>query len=113
MQQVLDGRAEAMVFDEVQLKALLLGRDAAEVARLMMLDDSMAAEPYALVFKRNDPGFKSLVDATLVDLMQRGELARIYERWFVAPIPPSGRSLELPMSELLKQLIETPNDRGV
>ena len=113
LQQVLDGRAEAMVFDEVQLKALLLGRDAAEVARLMMLDDSMAAEPYALVFKRNDPGFKSLVDATLVDLMQRGELARIYERWFVAPIPPSGRSLELPMSELLKQLIETPNDRGV
>ena len=59
------------------------------------------------MFKRNDPGFKSLVDATLVDLMQRGELARIYERWFVAPIPPSGRSLELPMSELLKQRMGT------
>ena len=78
-----------------------------------MLQDGFAAEPYALVFKRNDPGFKALVDAMLVGLMQRGELSRIYERWFLAPIPPSGQVLDLPMSDLLRQLIETPNDRGV
>ena len=113
LQQVLDGRADALVLDDVQLKALLLGRDAAEANRLEMLQDGFAAEPYALVFKRNDPGFKALVDAALVGLMQRGELSRIYERWFLAPIPPSGQVLDLPMSDLLRQLIETPNDRGV
>ncbi len=65
------------------------------------------------MMRRNDPGFKSLVDSTLVDLMRSGEINRLYERWFLSPIPPSGKSLDLPMSDLLKQLVQTPNDRGI
>ena len=33
--------------------------------------------------------------------------------WFMAPIPPLGKSLNLPMSDILQQLIQTPNDRGI
>ena len=65
------------------------------------------------MLRRNDPEFKKLVDETLVGLMQSGEFQRIYDKWFVSPIPPKGKSLDLPMSDLLKQLIQTPNDRGI
>ena len=110
---VLNGQADAMVLDDVLLKGLLLNRDEADAYKVVLLEENFAAEPYALMMRRNDPGFKSLVDTTLVDLMRSGEINRLYERWFLSPIPPSGKSLDLPMSDLLKQLVQTPNDRGI
>ena len=113
LHQLLDGQADVMVLDDVLLKGLLLGRSERDAYAVVMLEDNFAAEPYGLMLRRNDPGFKRLVDDTLVGLMRSGEFARIYDKWFVNPIPPSGKRLDLPMSDLLKQLIETPNDRGI
>ena len=113
VQQVLGGQADALVLDDVQLRALLLQRSPDEAAQFKLLDEVIAVEPYALMLRRNDAEFKALVDATLIGLMRRGDFARIYSQWFVDPIPPTGRSLGLPMGDLLRQLIETPNDRGV
>ncbi|MBV5337176.1 MAG: transporter substrate-binding domain-containing protein [Deltaproteobacteria bacterium] len=62
---------------------------------------------------RNDPEFKKLIDETLIGLMNTGEFARIYDKWFMSPIPPKGKSLNLPMSNLLKQLTVTPSDKGI
>jgi glutamate/aspartate transport system substrate-binding protein len=45
--------------------------------------------------------------------MQSGEFARLYGKWFTSPIPPGGASLDMPMSAALKQLILTPNDKGL
>ena len=73
----------------------------------------LAIQPLSLMMRKDDPEFKKLVDETLVGLMQNGEFARIYDKWFMAPIPPLGKSLNLPMSEILQQLIQTPNDRGI
>lgn len=112
-QQLISGQADVMVLDDVLLKGLLLNRSEAEAYKVVLLEENFAAEPYALMLRRNDPEFKKLVDETLIGLMRSGEFARIYDKWFVAPIPPSGKSINLPMSDLLKQLIETPNDRGV
>ena len=110
---VMRGQADVMVLDDVLLKGLLLNQSEADAYKVIMLDESFAAEPYALMFRRNDPEFKSLVDGALVGLMRSGELSRIYERWFLSPIPPFGKGLDMPMGDLLKQLIQTPNDRGI
>jgi glutamate/aspartate transport system substrate-binding protein len=40
-------------------------------------------------------------------------LLRIYAKWFTSPIPPKGGNLNMPMGDLLKQLILTPNDQGI
>jgi glutamate/aspartate transport system substrate-binding protein len=45
-------------------------------------------------------------------MMQSGELERLYNKWFMSPIPPKGINLNLPMSDLLKELIRNPNDEG-
>ena len=113
LRQVLDGRADAMVLDDVLLRVLLMNLPEAEAAGLVVLEDVFSVEPYGLMFRRNDLEFKKLVDDTLIELMQSGEYARLYGQWFVAPIPPANRSLDLPMSGILKQLIANPNDRGV
>ena len=113
LRQLLNGSAHVMVLDDVLLQGLLMNAEEADAYKLVVLDESYAIEPYGLMFRRNDPEFKKLVDETLVGLMQSGEFARIYDKWFMAPIPPLGKSLNLPMSDILQQLIQTPNDRGI
>ena len=113
LRQVLRGDADVMVLDDVLLQSLLLNVPEADRFKLLVLEESYANEPYGLMLRRNDPAFKKLVDDTLIALMKSGELARIYERWFTSPIPPAGGNLNLPMGDLLKQLIVTPNDRGI
>jgi len=113
LRQVLNGQADVMVLDDVLLQGLLMNTPEADAFKVVVLEENLAVEPYGIMFRRNDPEFKKLVDDTLVGLMQSGEFARIYDKWFVAPIPPMGKSLNLPMSDLLKQLMVTPNDRGI
>jgi glutamate/aspartate transport system substrate-binding protein len=62
---------------------------------------------------KDDAALKKLVDETLLGLMQSGELAKIYDKWFVSPIPPANVGLDLPMSALLKAAIQAPNDKPV
>ncbi len=113
LRQLLDGRADVMVLDDVLLQGLLMNADEGDAYKLVVLDENYAVEPYGIMFRRNDAEFKKLVDETVVGLMQSGEFSRIYDKWFMAPIPPLGKSLNLPMSDILQQLIQTPNDRGI
>jgi glutamate/aspartate transport system substrate-binding protein len=112
LRQVLDGRARVMVLDEVRLHALLMNAPDVDAGQLVILADDIAVEPYAIMFRRNDGEFKTLVDNTLTGLMKSGEFDRVYARWFTQPIPPKNKSLVLPMNDLLRQLILTPNDKG-
>ena len=94
--------------------AIVLGQRAnAKVpgAFVLLPAEMNLVEPYGLVIRRDDPEFKALVDATLAQLMSSGTIREIYERWFNQPIPPNGRSLDLPLSELNKAVFANPNDQ--
>ena len=54
---------------------------------------------------------KKAVDDALIAMMQSGEVAKIYDKWFVQPIPPKNMALDLPMSDALKALLKAPNDK--
>jgi len=110
---LLRGNADVLVLDDALLAGLLSNLPPAERGRLVVLADSYGFEPYGLAFRRQDPEFKKLVDDTLIGLMQSGEFARLYGKWFTSPIPPGGANLDMPMSAALKQLILTPNDKGL
>ncbi len=103
------GEAAAYVGDD----AILAGMRAASKDRdqFVFLDASLSVEPYGIMLPRDDPQFKQLVDDTLVALMRSGELERIYNKWFLGPIPPLGTALDMPMSARLKEMIANPNDR--
>lgn len=103
------GEADAYVGDD----AIIAGERAKSSMndQLVFLDEVLATEPYGIMLPRDDPQFKKLVDDVIVGLMQSGEFARIYDKWFMNPIPPQGINLQMPMSDKLKAAIANPNDR--
>lgn len=103
------GRADAFVLDDNLLAGIIA--NAKNPTAYRIVGEALGAEPIALLFRKDDPAFKTAVDDALRKLMKSGELEKIYTKWFVAPIPPRNTSLNLPMSPALKQLIAEPNDK--
>lgn len=101
-------RAVAFVMDD----NLLAGRiaSAKSPADYAVVGEVLSIEPIAIMFRRDDPEFKKLVDETVIGLMKSGELEKLYARWFMSPIPPKNVNLNFPMSEALKKLIKAPSD---
>jgi glutamate/aspartate transport system substrate-binding protein len=102
------GRAAAWYEDEV----LLAGArsTAPDPAALIFLPAAAQTDDeYGLMLRRDDPEFKALVDGTLRAEMASGAFKRLYEKWFLNPIPPKGLNLDLPMSEALRVRIKEPS----
>jgi glutamate/aspartate transport system substrate-binding protein len=77
------------------------------------MEEALSTEPYGIALRREDPQFKKLVDDVLTGLMKSGEIEKIYDKWFMQPVPPSGNSMDLPLSPMLKEMFANPNDAGV
>ena len=103
------GRADAFVLDDNLLAGVIA--NSANPKGYKIVGEVLGSEPIALLFRKDDPAFKKAVDDSLIKLMKSGELAKIYDKWFVQPIPPKNMSLNLPMSDTLKKLIQEPNDK--
>lgn len=103
------GRAVAFAMDDILLYGQLL--NAKRPAQWEVVGAPLQVEPYACMLRREDPAFKQLVDEVLVGLMRSGEFERIYDKWFLSPIPPRGRSLGLPMSPQLRENLRAHSDR--
>jgi glutamate/aspartate transport system substrate-binding protein len=103
------GAADAYVAED----AVLVAQRAASPGDFVLLDAALATEPFGIMLPKDDAVWKKLVDETIAGLMQSGELARIYDKWFLSPIPPAGINLNLPMSDLLKAAIREPGDTPV
>ena len=103
------GRADAFVLDDNLLAGIIAGNR--NPAGYHIVGESLGAEPIALVLRKDDPAFKTAVDDALRKLMKSGDVEKIYNKWFMSPIPPSNTSLNLPMSNTLKKLLREPNDK--
>ena len=103
------GRAEAFVLDDNLLAGVIANSKNPKGYKIV--GEVLGAEPIALLFRRDDPAMKKAVDDALIAMMQSGEVAKIYEKWFVQPIPPKNMALDLPMSDALKELLKNPNDK--
>ncbi len=68
-------------------------------------------EPIAIMIRKDDPAFKQSVDNTLRGMMKSGEMARLYEKWFMRPIPPTNTTVNLPASEATKSAWTNPTDK--
>ena len=104
-------RVAAFSEDDILLAGLAANSPTPNGFRLVSID-GMLADPYALMMRRDDPQFKAAVDAALREVFAAGELQRIYDKWFVKPIPPRNVVLNFPMSDQLKRAIAKPTDSG-
>ena len=103
------GRADAFVMDG----SILAGNiaNAKNPADFKIVGEVLSVEPIAIMMRKDDPAFKKLADDTLVGLMKSGEIQKIYDKWFMQPIPPKGAKVGLPVSESLKEAWAHPNDK--
>lgn len=105
------GRTEAFVMDDILLASLVANN--ATPSNWRIIDDALRTEPYGLIVRKDDPQFKALVDKTLTALVKSGEFKRLYDKWFMSPIPPKNVNLNFPVTKPLQQALDNPNDRGV
>ncbi|AGW94135.1 amino acid ABC transporter substrate-binding protein [Cupriavidus sp. DF5525] len=105
------GRANAMILEDVQLAGLIA--TSASPNEYKILDERLRDEPYGLMFRKDDPAFKELVNDTIGAVMKSGEINELYAKWFSRPVPPSGVNLNFPMSKALKDTYSSPNNRGI
>lgn len=105
-------RAVAYVLDDVQLAGFIA--TAPNPADYKILSgESLRQEPYGIMYRKDDPQFKDIVDRTVTDLMKSGTIHQFYTKWFMKPIPPTNASLNFPMTDAVKQIYQNPNNNGV
>lgn len=103
------GRADAFVMDG-QILAGNIAK-AKNPADFRIAGEVLNVEPIAIMFRKDDPAFKKAVDDSIVGMIKSGELARLYDKWFMQPIPPANTALRLPASDATKAAWAEPNDR--
>jgi glutamate/aspartate transport system substrate-binding protein len=103
------GRADAFVMDG-QILAGNIAK-AKNPADFRIVGEVLSVEPIAIMLRRDDPKFKTAVDDGIKALMKSGDIARLYDKWFMQPIPPSNTRVGLAVSEATKAAWANPNDK--
>ena len=106
---VESGRADAFVMDG-SLLAGLIARSK-NPAEFKIVGEVLSVEPIAIMMRKDDEGLRKVVNATIAGLVKSGEIDKLYTKWFMMPTPPTGATVGLPMSEMLKSVLKAPNDK--
>ncbi len=103
------GRAVAWLEDDI----LVAGEKAnsRNPAAFALVPSGLDIIYYGLMFRKNDPTFKALVDGVLSGMMKSGEFDTMYRKWFESPIPPKNMNLNFPMTDKLKARVKSPSDK--
>jgi glutamate/aspartate transport system substrate-binding protein len=107
---VESGRAVAFAMDDILLYGL--AANSKHPQDYAITAEALSVEPYGIMLRRDDPAFQKLADDTLTRLYRSGEIHRLYEKWFLQPIPPRGVNLNVPMSEQLRKVVANPTRSG-
>ncbi|PKO38052.1 MAG: amino acid ABC transporter substrate-binding protein [Betaproteobacteria bacterium HGW-Betaproteobacteria-6] len=98
------GRAVAFMMDD----ALLYGEmaKARKPGDWIVTGTAQSKEAYGCMVRKDDPGFKKVVDAALTKALTSGDAEKIYR------IPPKGLNLNMPLSDEMKAAFKAPNDKA-
>ena len=80
------GRADAFVMDG-QILAGNIAKSKTP-ADYKIVGEVLSVEPIAIMIRKDDPAFKKAVDDSIKRHDQDGEMAKLYDKWFMQPIPP-------------------------
>jgi glutamate/aspartate transport system substrate-binding protein len=104
------GRAAAEANDDILLASQMA--NSKNPGDYMITKDALSVEPYGIMMRKDDPAFKKAVDDAIVRLYKSEDYNRIYNKWFLSPIPPKGINMNFPMSPQLRAVLAKPTDSG-
>ena len=108
---VESGRAQAFVLDDILLAGQIA--NARSPKDYAIVGESLRTENQSLMFRKDDPDFKAVVDRVVIGMMKSGEMEKLYNRWFMAPIPPRGININYPLNAETREAFANPSSRGI
>ncbi|SFU63795.1 glutamate/aspartate ABC transporter substrate-binding protein [Xenorhabdus koppenhoeferi] len=105
------GRAVAFMMDD----ALLAGEraKAKKPDQWIIVGKPQSEEAYGCMLRKNDPQFKKLIDDVIAKAQTSGEAEKMFNRWFKEPIPPKNLNMNFSISDEMKALFKSPNDKAL
>jgi glutamate/aspartate transport system substrate-binding protein len=103
------GRADAFVMDG-QILAGNISKSK-NPAGFKIVGEVLSVEPIACMMRKDDPAFLKAVDDSIKRQIADGSLAKLYDKWFMQPIPPTNTKVGLPLSDATKAAWASPNNR--
>ncbi|MCE0801915.1 transporter substrate-binding domain-containing protein [Buttiauxella sp. S04-F03] len=68
-------------------------------------DNLIAAQPFALALPRQSITLQKAVNNAMMEMFFTNEFDKIYNKWFLSPVPPDNILINMPMPARLKQEI--------
>ncbi|MBC7464876.1 MAG: amino acid ABC transporter substrate-binding protein [Bdellovibrio sp.] len=103
------GRADAFIMDGTILAGNIAR--AKNPADFKIVGDVLSVEPIAIMLPKDDAEFKKAVDEPIKAMMKSGEIAKLWDKWFLKPIPPTNTKVNMPANENTKAAWATPNEK--
>ena len=103
------GRADAFVMDgSILAKNIATSKNPKD---FKIVGEVLSVEPIGIMMRKDDPAFKKAVDTSIIGMIKSGEMAKLWDKWFLQPIPPAGVTIGLPLNEATKAAWANPNDK--
>ena len=103
------GRADAFVMDGSILAANIAKSKSPK--DFAIVGEVLSVEPIACMLPKGDAKLKKAIDDSIVRQIKDGSLTKLYDKWFMQPIPPNNVTLNMPASESTKAAWASPNDK--
>lgn len=104
-----DAKADVFVNEEVILAGLRGSTESSQQWKIV--GDGIGIEAQTITLAKDDPALKAIIDKEIAKMMSDGELRKLYEKWFMQPLPTTGLNYALPMSFLLRDSLRFPSDK--
>jgi len=103
------GRADAFVMDG----SILAGNiaNAKTPGDFRIVGEVLSVEPIAIMIRKDDAGIKKLGNDVIAGMVKSGDMAKLWDKWFLQPIPPKNVRVGLALSESTKAAWASPNDK--
>ena len=103
------GRADAFVMDG----SILAGNiaNSKNPKDYKIVGEVLSTEPIAIMVRKDDPEFKAAVDAAITKIVANGNMPKLWNKWFLGPIPPKNIVVGLALSPATKNAWANLNDK--
>jgi glutamate/aspartate transport system substrate-binding protein len=103
------GRADAFVMDG----SILAGNIAMSKtpADFRIVGEVLSVEPIAIMIRKDDAGMAKIGNDAIAAMAKNGDLAKLWDKWFMQAIPPKNVRVGLALSESTKQAWANPNNK--
>jgi glutamate/aspartate transport system substrate-binding protein len=103
------GRADAFVMDgQILAGNIALAKNPAD---FKIVGEVLNIEPIAIMVRKDDAGIKKLGNDVIAGMVKSGDMAKLYDKWFMQPIPPKNTRVGLPATDLTKAAWANLNDK--